>query len=122
MKLYVDDLRRCPDGWKIARTITEAISHLHHGRVEFISLDHDIAFLRGGDIRMHKETFMPIVFYMAVMPSAMRPKNVRIHTANVDAGWRMEEVLRLAGYGDIEVIPLGDMVLSEDIIELRRAL
>lgn len=122
MRLYVDDLRRCPDGWKLARTITDAISHLFTGRVHEISLDHDIAFLRGSDIRMHKESFMAVAYFMSVMPVDLRPEKVRIHTANVDAGWKMHDLLRKAGYSDITVVPLGDMVLSEDIEQLKKDL
>jgi hypothetical protein len=122
MKLYVDDLRRCPDGWKLARTITDAIGHLYNGRVDEISLDHDIVFVRGSDIRMHKEAFMTVAYFMAVMPEALRPSKVRIHTANVDAGWKIHDLLRKAGYQDITVVPLGDDVLSEDIENLKRDL
>lgn len=122
MKLYVDDLRRCPEGWTIARTITEAIRKLHYGHVQEISLDHDICFLRGTDIRMHKETFMPVALYMAVMPKKLRPDRVRIHTANVDAGWLMHEILRKAGYIHFEIIQLGDDVLQEDIKHLKETL
>lgn len=122
MKLYVDDLRRCPDGWKLARTITEAISHLYNGRVDEISLDHDIVFVRGSDIRMHKETFMAVAYYLTVMPNELRPRRIRIHTANVDAGWKMHDLLKRAGYEDITVVPLGDGVLSEDVEALKRDL
>jgi len=122
MKLYVDDLRRCPDGWKLARTITDAISHLYAGRVDEISLDHDIAFIRGTDIRMHKEAFMSVAYFMAIMPVELRPSKVRIHTANVDAGWKMHDLLAKSGYADITVIPLGDDVLAEDVEKLRKEL
>jgi hypothetical protein len=122
MKLYVDDLRKCPEGWTIVRTITDAIRYLYHGRVESISLDHDIVFLRGTDIRMQKETFMPVAMFMAVMPTELRPGKVRIHTANVDAGWKMEDLLRNAGYEDISVIPLGDDVTQEDVESFKKSL
>jgi hypothetical protein len=122
MRLYVDDLRRCPDGWKLARTITDAISHLYNGRVREISLDHDIVFVRGADIRMHKESFMAVAYFMAVMPPELRPARVRIHTANVDAGWKIHDLLRKAGYTDITVVPLGDDVLQEDVESLKREL
>lgn len=122
MKLYVDDLRRCPDGWKLARTITDAISHLFSGRVTEISLDHDIVFVRGTDIKMHKESFMAVAYFMAVMPRDLRPEKVRIHTANVDAGWKIFDLLRNSGYTNLTVVPLGDSVLSEDIEQLKRDL
>lgn len=42
MKLYVDDLRKCPDGWVLARSVTEAIRILATQSVDEVSLDHDI--------------------------------------------------------------------------------
>jgi hypothetical protein len=122
MKLYVDDLRRCPDGWKLARTITDAISLLYRGFVDEISLDHDIVFMRGTDLRMHKEAFMSVCMYLCDMPDAKRPAKIRIHTANVDAGWKMHDMLRDAGYKDIVVIPLGDDVLQEDVVNIKKEL
>lgn len=122
MRLYVDDLRRCPDGWKLSRTITNAIEHLFTGRVHEISLDHDIAFVRGTDIRMHKESFFAVAYFMAIMPRELRPEKVRIHTANVDAGWKMFDLLKKSGYDDITVVPLGDDVLAEDVDKFKKSL
>lgn len=122
MKLYVDDLRRCPDGWKLARTITQAISLLYQGAVDEISLDHDIIYVRGNDLRMHKESFMSVCMFMCIMPVELRPSKVRIHTANVDAGWKMYDMLEKAGYSEITLIPLGDDVLAEDVENIKKEL
>lgn len=119
MRLYVDDLRRCPEGWKLARTITDAVNHLVNGRVHEISIDHDIIFLRGGDIRMHKESFLPVVQVMCLLPQDLRPKKVRIHTANVDAGWKMVDLLEKAGYTGVDYILGGDDCTQEDVQQLK---
>lgn len=42
MKLFVDDIRACPEGWVLARTVTESIRILATQSVEEVSLDHDI--------------------------------------------------------------------------------
>lgn len=42
MKLYLDDLRPCPEGWTPVKTAGEAISVLSSGGIEEISLDHDL--------------------------------------------------------------------------------
>lgn len=42
MKLWHDDVRPAPDGWSWARTNEQAMEHLRSGRVEEISLDHDL--------------------------------------------------------------------------------
>lgn len=122
MRLYVDDLRRCPEGWKLARTITDAVAHLFNGRVQEISLDHDICFIRGGDIRMHKESFMPVCHVLCLLPGGLRPAKVRIHTANVDAGWKMVGMLEAAGYKDIDYVLGGDNCSQEDVQNIKKEL
>lgn len=43
LKLYLDDVRPCPDGWRLARSFDEAVGILtnHHGTFD-VSLDHDL--------------------------------------------------------------------------------
>lgn len=40
MNIYLDDLRDCPSGFTIARTMEEAIRLLEENEVEILSLDH----------------------------------------------------------------------------------
>jgi NAD+-processing family protein with receiver domain len=42
LKLFVDDERSCPNGWGLARTYDEAVYFISTGKVEAISLDHDL--------------------------------------------------------------------------------
>jgi len=44
VKLWVDDLRPAPPGWKHARSVDEAQAFLVTGLVEEASLDHDLGF------------------------------------------------------------------------------
>lgn len=105
MKLYIDDLRKCPEGWTLARTNTEAIRLLRTLHVEICSIDHDICVpnldsasdsvkrrLKVGD-----ETFQPCVYYIIAMKPEDRPKKVILHTANVSAGQYMVSLLQEAG-------------------------
>ena len=65
MRLFVDDVRPCPVGWIVARTVSEAKALLATGRVESASLDHDMGAcadcrLEGrdvGDMRTDESTF-----------------------------------------------------------------
>jgi hypothetical protein len=41
-KLYVDDNRKSPHGWEVARNAEEAKLHLLHHPVDDISLDYDL--------------------------------------------------------------------------------
>lgn len=95
MRLFVDDLRIAPAGWAVARTNSDAIDLLHNYRVYTISIDHDIEQTKRGGLDL--ETFMPVVYYVSVMPVERRPKSIIIHTANPAAAIRMAGVLNDAG-------------------------
>lgn len=97
MKLYVDDLRRAPEGWVCVRTVTDAIRMLACQNVDEISLDHDITIATPKDSRIYvrlasNETFEPVARYIALMPE--RPA-VRFHTANPVGEKKMREILGL---------------------------
>jgi len=105
VKLYVDDLRKCPEGWELARTNTEAIRLLATGYVEEISIDHDICvpnveFISEGvkkRLQIGQETFQPVVYYIIAMNPEFRPKKVTMHTANTDAGMKLVQMLQRNG-------------------------
>ena len=106
MKLYVDDLRKCPEGWALARTNTEAIRLLAGGYIdEAVSIDHDICVPFSGELsagvrrrlEIGQETFQPVAYYLCIMKEEFRPKKITFHTANVDAGNRMVALLKDAG-------------------------
>ena len=42
INLYVDDIRRCPDGFVVARNYDEAIELLNNNTINILSLDHDL--------------------------------------------------------------------------------
>jgi hypothetical protein len=105
MKLYVDDLRRCPEGWTLARNNTEAIRLLSTGYVEEISIDHDICVPFSGELsdsvkrrlQIGQETFQPVAFYLSVMPESIRPQVIKFHTANPLGAEKMMGILKAAG-------------------------
>lgn len=41
-KLYVDDLRPCPEGWDVVRSFHAAIYALENYHIKEVSLDHDL--------------------------------------------------------------------------------
>jgi hypothetical protein len=107
-RLFIDDIRSAPEGWHLARTITEAIRILSGPLPwDVVSLDHDIllrhdkiddfayAILRAAKkygyaihtekaekIAMSEETFATVARYIAAMSVERLPKIVYIHTAN----------------------------------------
>lgn len=42
INLYLDDLRKCPKGFIIAKTYEDAIFYLKHNNINILSLDHDL--------------------------------------------------------------------------------
>lgn len=92
MKLFVDDMRACPEGWTPAKSVTEAIRILATMDVEEVSLDHDIACrLVNGQEHSSNETFEPVAWFLALADSDTI--KVRIHTSNVAAGRRMAQIM-----------------------------
>ena len=76
IKLYVDDERQAPNGWVNVKSAEMAIKLLKEGRVEELSLDHDLG---------RKKTGYDIVLWMerAVMEGSFElPNKIIIHTAN----------------------------------------
>jgi hypothetical protein len=121
MKLYVDDLRKCPDGWFLARNNTDAIRLIYwNAPLEEISIDHDICTPFSGELsdgvkrrlQIGAETFQPCVYYIAALASELRPKKITIHTANIVAGLTMVKFLEDAG---IEATYLKGNYQIEDI-------
>ena len=85
MKVYLDDVRDTPDGWKRVYWPDEAIELLKTGMVTEISLDHDL----GDDVR---GTGYDVVLWIeeAVMTNGFSPPAIRVHSANVSARSKME--------------------------------
>ncbi|MCH6257922.1 hypothetical protein MLD52_15290 [Puniceicoccaceae bacterium K14] len=92
MKIFLDDERSPPDGWRLVRWPDEAIELLKHGEVEEISLDHDL----GDD---HRGTGYDVVLWIeeSVATEGFSPPRIKVHSANVSARIKME-----AGVASIE--------------------
>lgn len=94
MKLFVDDIRECPAGWILARTVTEAIRILSKGEVRAVSLDFDIRTCSNKRCKGRVETFEPVCLYIRTMRH-YRPELILIHTGNVEEGRRMATLLEI---------------------------
>ena len=77
VNLYVDDLRKCPDGFIIARSYYEAIEILNTRKINILSLDHDLGI---GENGIEKNGY-DVVKYMC--ENEISPNKVYIHTDNV---------------------------------------
>ncbi|MBV1909968.1 MAG: hypothetical protein KUG78_11650 [Kangiellaceae bacterium] len=89
MKVFLDDIRQAPPGWKVVRWPQEAISLLMTGAVSDISLDHDL----GNDKR---GTGYDVITWLekAVVDYGVIPPNIKVHSANVSARQRMEQGIK----------------------------
>lgn len=85
MKVFLDDERTPPLGWKLVRWPREAIELLETGEVTELSLDHDL----GDDER---GTGYDVIVWIerAVATEGFRPPTMRVHSANPAASVRME--------------------------------
>lgn len=85
MKVFLDDEREAPEGWVRVCWPEEAIELLKTGRVQEISLDHDL----GDDDR---GTGYDVVLWIeeAVITADFKPPIVKVHSANSSARKKME--------------------------------
>ena len=85
MKIYLDDIREAPDGWKRAYWPDEVTFALGTQNVTHISLDHDL----GDDTR---GTGYDVILWIeeAIVLREFNPPEILIHTANPAARTRME--------------------------------
>lgn len=84
MRVYLDDERQAPPGWRQVRWPQEAITLLKSDTVREISLDHDL----GDDAR---GTGYDVLLWIeqAVATSDYDPPVIQVHTANPPARNRM---------------------------------
>jgi hypothetical protein len=97
MNLWVDDIRKEPEGWLRAKTVTDAIRMLDTLSISCVSLDHDISMkvsVGYGDARpfASPETFEAVARFIAwrFEPEMI---DVKIHTASPVGAEKMAAIL-----------------------------
>ena len=88
-KLYLDDVRNPPFGWKLVKWPDEMTEILKTGKVKEISLDHDL----GDDTR---GTGYDVLLWIEkeVATKGFIPPKIHIHTANISARRKMEMAVK----------------------------
>ena len=76
INLYVDDIRRCPENFIVARNYDEAINILNTNEINILSLDHDL----GIDDNGVEKNGYDIVKY--ICEHGISPKKIYLHTDN----------------------------------------
>jgi hypothetical protein len=88
MKIFLDDERSAPEGWRQVRWPEEAIALLEAGGVDDLSLDHDLGDDEHG-------TGYDVLLWLeeAVVTRGFVPPRIRVHSANVSARQKMEAAI-----------------------------
>lgn len=92
MKVYLDDVRPAPPGWRRTTTVRETIRLIRSGRVREVSLDYDL------DYTDPRHNGAEVLEWLAEAVGGSRPVPVptlHVHTANPYGGFRMAELIRL---------------------------
>ncbi|MDQ0190619.1 cyclic-phosphate processing receiver domain-containing protein [Alicyclobacillus cycloheptanicus] len=83
IKLFLDDMRTCPDGYVLARNYDECILMLTACEVEVLSLDHDLGAARTGyDVAKW------------IVEKNRWPKQICFHTSNPVGRRNMQQLLQ----------------------------
>ncbi|MDF2722446.1 MAG: hypothetical protein K0Q59_2121 [Paenibacillus sp.] len=81
--VFLDDLRPCPKGYKYAQNVDECIRLITRYKVNILSLDHDLGFM--------KPSGFEVVKY--IVKNKVYPKKIIIHSANPFGRFRMFKLL-----------------------------
>lgn len=101
INLYVDDLRACPSGFVVARTVNEAKYYFKEFKINIISLDHDLGVDANGNLL---ETGYDLVKY--ICENEINVNKIYIHTDNVVGRENMYQTLLAAqrrGFIDMSI-------------------
>lgn len=86
MRVYLDDIRMEPKGWVRAYTAEEAIDLLKTGKVEALSLDHDLGAAKTGyDVLLWIEE--------QVYTAGFTSPSLTIHSANPVGVQKMKQAI-----------------------------
>lgn len=77
INLYVDDLRDCPDGYEIARTVEEALYYINLYNINILSLDHDLGIDDKGVLLKNGYDLVKII-----CEKGIRVNKIYLHTDN----------------------------------------
>ncbi|MEK3917293.1 cyclic-phosphate processing receiver domain-containing protein [Paenibacillus sp. FSL H7-0331] len=83
VNVFLDDLRPCPKGFKLVKTVSECIQVIEKNNINILSLDHDLGFGRPSGFEVVKYIVNNKIF----------PREIIIHTANPFGRIRMFRLL-----------------------------
>lgn len=98
MKVFLDDIRNCPRDWVRVTRPSDVILLIKTGKVEIISLDHDLGANQNFQLDEYNpdETGYDVLHWIeqAVVNDGLIPPKILIHTSNPPARKRMEAAVK----------------------------
>jgi len=79
-KLYVDDVRQCPEGWDLALNFHQAITMLEATEYAEVSLDHDLGSYYGNKEMTGRDILNWLI--MVKIQGGYTPPIVHVHSSN----------------------------------------
>jgi hypothetical protein len=103
LRVWLDDVRKAPEGWVHVKTPEEAIDLLRSGEVEEISLDHDLGLTTAERERTGYDVLAWLEEGVATGTWQHGLPKIHVHSAN-PVGWRrmgqaIRSINRLARHG-----------------------
>lgn len=94
--LFLDDTRRPPSGWTLAKTYEEAIAILKTGTCALASLDHDLELSAyGSNPSQYKgKTGYDVCLWLEKHPEYWPKGGCQVHSANAVGRARMLNIIR----------------------------
>jgi NAD+-processing family protein with receiver domain len=127
LNLYVDDIRKCPPDFELARTNTKAIRLLSTQEIGILSVDHDMCICKIGEkpfrAEILDETYRPVIYYVCLMPKERRPRKIILHSANYYGRQAMFQILTESGAylpEEITIAPASYILTSEELEEVKQ--
>jgi hypothetical protein len=93
LHVWLDDVRPAPEGWTWVKTPEEVVAHLETGRVERLSLDHDLGLTED-------RTGYAVLVWLeeaVVLRGFTAPASIAIHSANPVGRQRMQRAIEAIG-------------------------
>lgn len=103
INVYLDDMRRCPQGFVLAKNVQECIALLQETEVNILSLDHDLGWNEPSGYEVTKFIVEQRIF----------PREIYIHTANPIGRMNMFQLLYRYKPQDVK---LYNCALPDDVL------
>ena len=93
MKLWIDDVRPAPEGYRWAKSVNVAIEYIFNNNIELIDIDHD-----AGDYAKYGGDYIKVLDWLE---ETGRSYPIRIHSMNPVGVANMRAIIQRNGWKEI---------------------